>query len=186
MHRYSIIALLLCSQSVFAGVFLTEEEYMEMADVVVVAEVAEANCVSEEESQTVLTTHYTATLTVQTVEKGDISGDSLILESSTYERGDEMDCADPGSVHPVGELAKYHLIKQETEGIYRNIDGGSTFELTGSAPEAIPTCDVNPSDPTDESKSCTTAAPLATFGWFLPVAFFLVRSRRKTCVNSSS
>lgn len=184
MRQYLLMPLLLCWQNVHAGEFMTEEEYANMAELIVVAEVIEANCVSVEESDIVRRTQFTATLLVQSTEKGELSGENITLESSVSEYGDEMECSDPGSVHPVGEIAKYHLRSTDISDVYRNIDAGSTFETMDSAPDDIPTCfDGQPTDIVDDPKACTTVAPLGTLSWFLPLSFVLVRTRRKTCVN---
>lgn len=185
MRPYVLMPLLFCWHSAHAGEFMTEEQYANMAELIVVAEVIEANCLSVEETDTVRRTQFTATLWVQSTEKGELSSENITLESSVSEYGDEMGCSDPGSVHPVGEIAKYHLKATDTMGVYRNIDAGSTFETMDSAPDDVPTClDEQPKDTVDEPKACTTVAPLATLSWFLPFSFVLVRSRRKTCVNS--
>ena len=130
MHLYYLMPIIALWQSAQAGVFFTEEEYRDLADVVVIAEVVEADCLNVTESDTVRITDYQATLLVQNTTKGTIDGDRILLVSSTYDYGDEMDCSDPGSVHPVGEIATYHLKETDTAGTYTNIDAGSTFKQT--------------------------------------------------------
>ena len=186
MHLYFLMPIIVLWQSAQAGVFFTEEEYRDLADVVVIAEVVEADCLNVTESDTVRITDFQATLLVQNATKGTIDGDRILLVSSTYDYGDEMDCSDPGSVHPVGEVATYHLKETDTAGTYTNIDAGRTFEADQSTPDEAPICDEDtPNPPDNDTKSCAIVAPVHVFGLWIPISLGLVRLRRKGSVNST-
>lgn len=175
------LSFILPVHAAHAGVNLTEEEYLELATIVVQATVSESNCLSSAEDSDSIQTKYEATLTISSIIKDNPAqalGDEITLASTVIEyKGDQPSCGANGVVHPEGEAGTYYLVESGTPGVYRDVDQFSTVDAENSAPEADPVCD---SDDIESSNGCSIAATPAT-PWMLSMAmlFLGLATRRK-------
>ena len=177
----SLVALALCAPA-FAGVGYTEEDLMEMADVIIEGHVASAACVSATEASESMTSTYTATIVVDTVTKGDDLPSEITLQSTVVEwtGEDQPACSDNDSIHPEGEVARYYLMALTEPGHYKDAHWSSTISLAGSTPVAAPECaagDIK-DDPNDPPKGCATVAAPSIGGFLLAMLFGWTRRRR--------
>ena len=174
-------ALLATTTSAFAGAGLTEEDYAEMAHIIVEATVTASECQNSIEDDQTITTYYLATLSVSEVLKGEaILGDSesiQLLSAVVEYKGDQPACGKNGRIHPVGEIATFNLTSSDDAETLSDIDQFSTFELEGSSPADNPSCAADAPGPGQNKEtgcSVTQSAPL----WWLCLPIIAAPIRR--------
>jgi hypothetical protein len=184
MKNYLGLLCLLAVNTAQAGVNLEEEEYLEMADIVVEGQVTASDCVGSAEDADTIQTDYRATIEVGTRIKGESAPDVLTIQSRVVEyKGDQPSCGENGRIHPSGETATYYLKVTDVDGVYKDVDQFSTYPSDDSAPNDAPVCDEGDEGdegddiaPIGEEKGCSTLSTAPTLLFWVPM---LVLARRK-------
>ena len=164
-----------------AGVFPSEEELQEQAEIVVKGEVIEADCLysSENEYGDVDNT-YSATISVLEVLHGELSevSFSIISVDTIYAPGHEPNCDYSEDPHPVGEMGRYYLY---TDGEELKLHEGGFFADEASAPQEAPACSLTEAmdtgaveEKTESGCSTVQQVPL----WLMIVPLLTIVRRR--------
>ena len=165
-----------------AGVFLPEEDISEQAQIAIVGEVVDAECLfSSEDDRGVVENTYKATIDVLEVTKGEFNEASFTLISVDviYPLGGEPNCDYSEDPHPVGEVGRYYLYADEDE--FKLYEGGF-FPEESSNPQNPPIC-LLAEDSTDtgvEEKvesGCSSLDQKSSLLFLIPLVGFLFRRR---------
>ena len=179
--------------SAVAGVFWSEEELQEEAELAIAGTVSESTCISSNVSDDgVETIIYEAVISIDEVlintQETDFSTGMLTLRSvnTTYPPEQELECSSNDVAHPVGEAGTYYLLESASEGLYVLYAGGF-FESEDSNPETAPECpnledpssetqaDSSDSEGDEEAKGC---ASVTASSWVFWLALLGLRRRR--------
>ena len=181
------------SQAV-AGILVMEEELQETCVnegycFQVIGEVIDASCLSVQENQMgAVITNYQATIEVLEDVNGLGVGAEFVLQTTNYDysnASDEPECADNDPGHPVGEISRFYLRPDSTDGVYSLYASGSYYPTDDSNPNSLPDCpslnddadDVNNESDEEIEKGCSTVSdsPISP----LMALFFIVLAWRQ-------
>ena len=113
--------LVLLLSRVWGLAYITEEELLEYSDVAVEGEIISSECLSSSvdvEGNT--TSKFEATISINSIVKGDIQDAELTLVTDQFIRSEDASdsfCDWTDVAHPVGEIGTYYLI--DSDGVYR-------------------------------------------------------------------
>lgn len=166
-----------------AGVFPSESELQQQAEITVKGEVVEAACLysSENEYGDVDNT-YSATISVLEVLQGELSETSfsIISVDTIYAPDREPNCDFSEDPHPVGEIGRYYLYR---EGEDLELYEGGFFADESSSPQEPPACLLEDSADTgeaggDEAKTGCSAAQSSP-SWIMLIPLLTLFARRR-------
>jgi hypothetical protein len=165
-----IFVLSILTGTAFAGVAYEEESLTDMADVIVEGEVIDTTCVSRVEDKFSIVTQYSATVAVADVLKGEADAEVEIQSTLTEYKQDQPACDDSGSIHPVGQVARFYL--EQGGDTLVDFHWSGTIELDGSQPRLDPEC-------SDEVSTggCSTIGAVSGLVGFAPALLVFVRRR---------
>jgi hypothetical protein len=162
------------SQAV-AGILVMEEELQEMCVdegycFQVVGEVIDASCLSVQEDQMgAIVTNYEASVEVLEDVHGLGLGTEFVLRTTNYDYSNAEDspgCYDTDPGHPVGEISRFYLSPDGTDGVYSLYAAGAYYPTEDSNPSALPECpslnddedDMNNDSEEEMEKGCSTVS----------------------------
>jgi len=166
-----IIVLSMLTGTAVAGVAYEEDSLTDMADVIVEGEVIDTTCVSRIEDKFSIVTQYSATVAVDDVLKGEADAEVEIQSTITEYKKDQPACDDSGSVHPVGQVARFYL--EQGGDTLVDFHWSGTIELDGSDPGTAPEC----SDEVSTGGGCSTIGAVSSLVGFAPALLLVARRR---------
>ena len=166
-----LMTLNLIAGTAFGGVAYEEDSLTDMADVIVEGEVLDTTCVSRVEDKYSIVTQYSATVAVDDVLKGEADTEVEVHSTITEYKKGQPACDDSGSVHPVGQVARFYL--EQGGDTLVDFHWSGTIELDGSDPGTPPEC-------SDEVSTggCSTIGAVSGLVGFAPA--LLLAARRRT------
>ena len=173
----NLILAFLGASSALAGVAYEEDSLTEMADVIVEGEVLDTTCLSRVEDNFSIVTQYSATVAVDAVLKGEADGEVDIQSTITEYKKDQPACTDNGSLHPVGQVARFYL--EQGGDTLVDFHWSGTIELDGSDPGAEPECsdEVSAGGGFTTGGACSTLGSLSGVVGFSPTLLVFFRRR---------
>ena len=153
-----LMTLNLIAGTAFGGVAYEEDSLTDMADVIVEGEVIDTTCLSRIEDKFFIVTQYSATVAVDAVVKGEADTEVEIQSTITEYKKEQPACTDDGSVHPVGQVARFYL-EQGGDSLV-DFHWSGTIELDGSDPGAEPEC----ADEVTTGGGCSTGGAYSNIG----------------------